>query len=578
LTAALFLATAACAEVPPPPVGSAGTVTIQLAAAAGGGAGGGGLRVGTSSSGDYLAGLIAAQRHDLSSAAEYMNRALAQDPDNPDLLRQTFLLVAADGRYGQAVGLARKVIERNPENVVAALVLIVDLVRHDDVAAAADLIDRMPSRGLGSLLVPIVGAWLDVAGSDIEGGLVQIGTLKDTAELAMHYQLHVALLNDVAGRPAQAEAAYRAALDAASQPSPRLSALAGNFFERQGKQQDAREIYGRYKANEPSSSILDPAIARLSSNTTPAPLVPGYKAGIAEVLFNLASILSQQRAQEQALVQIHLGLQLKPRFDLARLIMGEIMENQGRDEAAIAAYRRIDLNSPLGWIARLRVAEALERLGRNDEAISELEGLAAEQPGHYEPLFRVGNMLRAQERFAEAVTAYDRAFERLAAPNSPHWTMHYYRGIALERSGQWARAEKDLKTALELEPEQPYVMNYLAYSWVENQTHLAEAEKLLVRAVELQPKDGYIADSLGWVYFRLGNHEQAVTYLERAVELRPQDPVINDHLGDAYWKVGRHQEARFQWRRALSLEPESDQVPIIGAKIEDGLGAGAKKI
>ena len=150
--------------------------------------------------------------------------------------------------------------------------------------------------------------------------------------------------------------------------------------------------------------------------------------------------------------------------------------------------------------------------------------------------------------------------------------MHYFRGIALERSGQWARAEKDLLTALDLQPEEPYVMNYLAYSWVEQKTNLDEARQMLIRAVELRENDGYIVDSLGWVYYRLADYDNAVIQLERAVELRPQDPVINDHLGDAYWKVGRHQEARFQWRRALSLKPEADSVPTIEAKIERGLG------
>ena len=121
-------------------------------------------------------------------------------------------------------------------------------------------------------------------------------------------------------------------------------------------------------------------------------------------------------------------------------------------------------------------------------------------------------------------------------------------------------------------------MNYLAYSWVEQKTRLDEAKKMLERAVELRPNDGYIVDSLGWVFYRLGEPERAVGHLERAVELRPQDPVINDHLGDAYWKVGRHQEARFQWRRALSLDPEEDLVPTIEAKIEGGLDAAAQKI
>ena len=94
---------------------------------------------------------------------------------------------------------------------------------------------------------------------------------------------------------------------------------------------------------------------------------------------------------------------------------------------------------------------------------------------------------------------------------------------------------------------------------------------MLHRAVELRPEDGFIVDSLGWAYYRLGENDKAVTYLERAVELQPGDPVLNDHLGDVYWRVGRTREARFQWQRALTFEPESDQVPLIQKKLANGL-------
>jgi Flp pilus assembly protein TadD len=101
--------------------------------------------------------------------------------------------------------------------------------------------------------------------------------------------------------------------------------------------------------------------------------------------------------------------------------------------------------------------------------------------------------------------------------------------------------------------------------------NLDRAQAMLNRAVELRPNDGYVVDSLGWVYFRLGNFENAVEQLERAVELEPGDAVINEHLGDAYWRVGREREARFQWQRALSLEPEADAVAGIEEKLKTGL-------
>jgi len=153
-------------------------------------------------------------------------------------------------------------------------------------------------------------------------------------------------------------------------------------------------------------------------------------------------------------------------------------------------------------------------------------------------------------------------------------------GIPLELPAQPADAERmadkakraaDFLKALDFSPDQPYVLNYLAYSWVDRGENFDRALDMLNKAVEQKPEDGYIVDSLGWVYFRLGKFDKAVENLEKAVELVPEDAVINDHLGDAYWRVGRHNEARFQWQRALNLKPDKDQVAPIETKLDRGL-------
>jgi Flp pilus assembly protein TadD len=152
-----------------------------------------------------------------------------------------------------------------------------------------------------------------------------------------------------------------------------------------------------------------------------------------------------------------------------------------------------------------------------------------------------------------------------------HWTLFYFRGICYERAKQWGNAEADLKKALELYPDQPHVLNYLGYSWIDQHVNLDDGMRMIKRAVEQRPDDGYIVDSLGWAYYRLGNYEEAVKNLDRAVELKPTDPTINDHLGDAYWKVGRVLEARFQWSHARDLKPEPDELKKIEDKIKLGM-------
>ncbi|TIT55568.1 MAG: tetratricopeptide repeat protein, partial [Mesorhizobium sp.] len=123
---------------------------------------------------------------------------------------------------------------------------------------------------------------------------------------------------------------------------------------------------------------------------------------------------------------------------------------------------------------------------------------------------------------------YDKAVEVLKTPTAANWNIFYQRGIAYERLKEWPKAEPNFRKALELQPDQPQVLNYLGYSWVDMNTNLKEGLEMIQKAVDLRPSDGYIVDSLGWAYFRLGRFDDAVREMERAVSLKPEDPVLND--------------------------------------------------
>lgn len=524
--------------------------------------------------GAYLAGLVAQSDGDLGAAADYMLQALTYDPDNPELLYPALQLAAASGRTDKAVELARRVLELEPQHSLAVLVSAMEAVRQGNLPGAEAQLAVLPGRGLDQVLLPLLNAWLKTGQGEVEAALQTLAVLQSGDGAGVLHDVHAALINDVAGRNDAAAQLYERLLAQATRPTLRITWLAGNFFERHGQRERAIALYREYIEDGPGADTLVPMMERAQQRGETPPEVASATDGIAEVLFNLSGLLTQEQADEAALIHLYQSLALKPDFVLAQVLLGEILQKQGRSRDAIDAYRAVPQDSPFNWIVRLRIAEELQVAGETERALEELDRLAAERPESHEPLSRKGDLLRAEERFEEAVEAYDGAVERLerqGAVGPEHWSLLYFRGIALERSGDWPRAETDFKHALGLQPEQPYVMNYLAYSWVEKKQNLDEAEAMLVRAVKLRPQDGYIVDSLGWVYYRLGRYQEAVVQLERAVALRPQDPTINDHLGDALWQVGRRQEARFQWHRALSLDPDEDQVPLIEKKLEEGV-------
>jgi Flp pilus assembly protein TadD len=270
-------------------------------------------------------------------------------------------------------------------------------------------------------------------------------------------------------------------------------------------------------------------------------------------------------------VYLQLALYLAPNHPMALLSLADLYEGVKKYELAIKIYDRVPTTSPMQRNAQIQRAIGLDTLDRTDEARTALEKLIADNPGDLEAITALGNLQRGRKQFAECADSYSKGIDGSGKADKPNWVIFYFRGICYERSKQWPKAEADMKKALELSPEQPLVLNYLGYSWVDQGINLDDGMRMIQRAVEQRADDGYIVDSLGWAYYRIGNYEEAVKHLEHAVELKPEDPTINDHLGDAYWRIGRVLEARFQWAHARDLKPEADDLPKIEEKLKLGL-------
>ena len=253
------------------------------------------------------------------------------------------------------------------------------------------------------------------------------------------------------------------------------------------------------------------------------------------------------------------------------MTLASLFEQLKESDQVIAAYRLVPSSSPLKMAADIQIALELEGMGKTDEATQRLSEIVATRPHDVEALSALAELQRSAKKYVEAAATYDKAIAAVGIPQRDNWTLFYFRGICYERSKQWPKAEADFKKALELYPDQPLVLNYLGYSWVDKGLNLEEAFKMLRKAVELRPNDGYIVDSLGWAHYKLGQYSDATETLEKAIDLKPADPVLNDHLGDAYWRVNRRIEAHFQWNHARDMGADPDDLPAILKKINDGL-------
>jgi tetratricopeptide (TPR) repeat protein len=522
--------------------------------------------------GNFLAGRFAEKRSDLAFAAEMMLRVLEEDPENETLQRRAFMLALAAGMGDKALPLAQKVGKSSPENSTAALVVAADHLRKGENEAALAALANVSNNGLARYTVPLAKAWIQAGAGDPDAAVTTLKALGETKGFVPMQTFHAALILELAGRLDEAEKQYRAVFKDPKEASLRpLRALAA-LLQRQGKKDDARDLLTAKRDVLPESIVLREDLERIAADKPLSRLVTNATEGMAEALFNFASILPRERMENTILLYAQIALLLRPDFPVTQVLVGDVLAGRERYKEAIAVYRGVDRKSAFGWSTRLRIADTLYDMEKLDEAKALLEEMAKEKPERMDALLKLGNFMRFKERYKEAVEAYDDAFKRLKKPTKRQWMLYYSRGIALERSKQWERAEKDFLKALSFEPEQPYVLNYLGYSWVERGKNVKRAREMIELAVKQRQNDGYIVDSMGWVLYQLGEYKDAVGHLERAVQLRPQDPVINDHLGDAYWRVGRWHEARFQWRRALSFKPEKDERGKIEVKLEKGLG------
>lgn len=521
-------------------------------------------------SGAYLAGTFALAQQDLDGAARFMSQALDRDPDNATLTHVTFQLLVRAGRVFDAVPLAERLQVDRPDDTLGHLVLMLDDVRAGDLTGARRHIESIESRGVEAFALPLIEAWVEAGLGNLSAADASLNTIATTDGLSGLVSMHRGMILDMNGDWESARAEMERAIGPGL--SLRLVQALGSLYERLAHWDKARELYTRYAEENPGSVLIDPALQRTFEQQMRGPLVGAPSEGIAEVLFQISSALQGEGAIDRSLVYARLAQYIRPDFALGQILVGDLLVDMDHYEDAIDLYHTIDTELPESWSARLKLGRALERLERYDESLRLMNQMAAERPERGEPLIAVGDIHRSGQRFEEAVMAYDDARARAPTLLANDWTFYYRRGIALERSSQWPRAEADLQQAISLNPDNAHLLNYLGYSWIDRGENMEEAEALVERAVEMMPNDGFIVDSLGWVYFRTGRLDEAVEFLERAVELEPGDPVINDHLGDAYWVVGREVEARYQWERALrATDDDPDLAETIRIKLETGL-------
>jgi len=531
----------------------------------------GGLASEKIDAGAYLAGSSASANDDYRAAAQWYTRALIAAPDNTTLLNGALAAQFGVGNLDAAIAVAHRLVDAGVKSQPADIALIAERIQNKDYSGLIAALDG--GQSIGALLDGLIRAWGELGTGQMSKALEAFNKLSTTKGLEAFGLYHKALAMASVGDFDGAEKILSGKDNGTIRVMRRGTIAHAQILSQLERDSDALAVLDAAFPGE-----TDPAITMLrkrlvAGETVPFDITRNVTDGMAEVFFTLAVALNGEASDGYTLIYSRVAGWLRPDHAEAHILSGTLLQNQKQYDLATEAFAKVSHSDGGFYAAEIGRADALQGAGKQDAALEVLTALSRSHPNLISVHISLGDMLRRAERYADATAAYDKAIALAPEGDTRYWSLFYSRAISLERQKLWDKAEPDFRKALVLQPDQPQVLNYLGYSYLERGEKLDEALKMIETAVAARPDSGYIIDSLAWGYFLVGRYTEAVAPMERASLLEPVDPTVTDHLGDVYWAVGRTLEAKFQWRRALSFNPTDATAVRIRRKLEIGLDA-----
>lgn len=526
----------------------------------------------------FLAAQTADAEFDTSSAIRFYRKALEFDPGNDRIRERLMVDLFLAGDFDGGIEIVNELKGDPAIDQVRDVAQTIDLLRQGDYEAAAEIPNTNTTNPIDRLVNALLKAWAEAGAGRGPEAIASLQSLEGPPWYPIFTEFHAGAIAELTGDIAKARDIYQSAIvdksvaGAAPDTFVRMVMTLAVLEARQGNVRAALDTLATGEEVVPNYAPLSAMRQRIQAGGPLGVEIEDARQGAAAALFSLGSAVNREGAEETVILYLQFARALDPDNASALVTLGNVKEAINKPEEAIELYRMVPDDSPMRRISEMQLGLALSDMGEHKEAREHLKALIAEDPKDIRSYLAYGSVLSEDKAYKEMAENYEEAIATVGpAQTSNDWNLYFQLGIAYERLKEWPKAEKALKRALELQPNQPQVMNYLGYSWIDMNMNLEEGMDMIRSAVDLRPNDGYIVDSLGWAYYKLGEYEDAVRELERAVELKPADPTINDHLGDAYWRVGRKTEAGFQWNRALTGDPEPELKAEVEKKLSEGL-------
>ena len=521
--------------------------------------------------GPYLSAKYAISQSSFNTASKFYEKILNKDPTNLVLLNEALLSAIGQGDFKSAKKISDHYTlmggESNVSNFVQDTVMI---IKGDYNSIIAKINDSKKNNPLTSRLVK---AWALLGNGEMGSAKEEFNNIAQDANYRNQARYHEALAVAMVGDFEEADEILSGRKYGNISLNKRgLQAYAQIMLQVGKKQLTLDLINETLSKSRHQNFVLNNLKDKIKTGLEiEYDLIINPRQGIAEVYLGIVELLKDRVDPIEVLILSRLAEFLWPENSNTSIQVASLLEDLKQYELALISYSSIPQNDPNYLLAELGRAETLSLLKKNHASIEVLKSLAKSHSNYMVVHSSLGDAYRQVDRDNDAILAYGNAIDISNKLGKPRWEIYFYRGMIYERQKNFIKMEQDFQKALKLSPKQPDVLNFLGYSLVEQRKRLPEALSMIMSAAEERPQSGYITDSLGWIYFRLGDYQAAVEPMEKAVKLQPVDPIINDHLGDVYWMVGRIREAKFQWKRALSFSPSKKEAERIRRKLKLGL-------
>lgn len=527
--------------------------------------------------GAYLAGRVANIRNDFPAAVEYYKIVLDKKPDSSEINNWVYVLMTASGNLDEAATYAQREIDNKKFGVMAPLVVASYAFKHGDYPRVHEVLKVKNDKVYHELVYPFLDAWAYAGENNEEEAQKALDKIETKgADIQTLKLFHKGLIYDYFGKPDEASKQFEKIITQYPQEmSFRKLEVIADFYVRNNNLPMAEMLTQKYVNDSSLSVLLSDIKDRVEQRKVdPSIAIDTVQKGVADVMFSLNVMFRLARIDNMFAILFNgMSIYLNPDYDATKISMASVLESNGYIDIANNYYRQVKPDSGYYYIAQTRIVLNLHKKKKLEEAKEVLGNLLKSYPQDAQLWSEYGNILNSLDDYKGAIDAYQKSLSLLPENDKNNWSIMYALAVTYDQNGEKEKGEEVLLKTLDLSDRDALVLNYIGYSWLEEGKNVDEAASMILEAYNKYPLDGHIVDSVGWLFYHIGNYAKAVEYLEQASDMNPANAVISDHLGDAYWQFGRKNEAGFQWRHALVLKEDSDMIDTkkIKAKIDDGI-------